>query len=399
MKKVVITGLGVVTSAGKNVEEFFESLTLPKFKNFTNKPRVKLNIDIAVYQAEPECFDIDNIDPEFEHPTGLICIKSARECLQDYVRLGGKSKPDALVLGTSTGGQYKSEEFLFSALDPKTKTKEINFTKQGGIFASTRAVANDLNIEGKMLTVSTACTSSANAITMGASLIERGDHKCVIAGGGDALCSTTMAGFHILKLTGPNRCIPFGNNRPGLTLGDGSAFLMLEDKDEVIKQNRKYYAEILGYGMNSDAYHMTAPSENGKGIIKVIEDSLKKAGLTPQDIDFINAHGTGTQLNDKTEAYAISQIFKDKPIASIKGLVGHMLGGAGSVEAVASVYSILKRRAFENFGNYEAGKDCSNANLVPKGGLELKESPVIMSNSFAFGGNNCSIIFGGGTLK
>jgi 3-oxoacyl-(acyl-carrier-protein) synthase len=398
MKKVVITGLGVVTSAGKNVEEFFESLTLPKFKNFTNKPRVKLNIDIAVYQAEPECFDTDNIDPEFEHPTGLICIKSARECLQDYARLGGKSKPDALVLGTSTGGQYKSEEFLFSALDPKTKTKEINFTKQGGIFASTRAVANDLNIEGKMLTVSTACTSSANAITMGASLIERGDHKCVIAGGGDALCSTTMAGFHILKLTGPNRCIPFGDNRPGLTLGDGTAFLMLEDKDEVIKQNRKYYAEILGYGMNSDAYHMTAPSENGEGIIKVIEDSLKKAGLTPQDIDFINAHGTGTQLNDKTEAYAISQIFGDRPVASIKGLVGHTLGGAGSVEAIASIYSILKRRAFENFGNNETGKDCSNVNLVPKGGLELKESPIIMSNSFAFGGNNCSIIFGGGVI-
>lgn len=398
MKKVVITGIGIVTSAGKDVKEFFEAMASPKFENFTNKPRIKLNIDISVYQADEECFNIENADSDFEHPTGLICIKSARECIEDYTKKGGKTKPDALVLGTSTGGQYKSEEFLFSTLDPNSETKEINFLKQGGIFASTRAVANDINLEGKVITVSTACTSSANAIAMGASLIERGDHKCVIAGGGDALCATTMAGFHILKLTGLDRCTPFGQDRPGLSLGDGAGFLMLEDKDEVIKQNRKYYAEILGYGMNSDAYHMTAPSENGEGIISVVNQALEKAELTPNDIDFINAHGTGTQLNDKTEAYAIKQLFGDIPTASVKGLVGHTLGGAGAVEAVATIYSILNNRAFENFGNDKAGDDCSDINLVPKGGLKIKDSPIIISNSFAFGGNNCSLIFGGGTI-
>jgi 3-oxoacyl-[acyl-carrier-protein] synthase-1 len=393
MNRIAITGLGVICSAGNNVNEFFHSLDNPNFKGFTSNPRIKLNISVSVYEADSECFKDDSVNKTFDSPTGRLCIKAARECLDDYRNSGGMQTPDGLVVGSSTGGQYNSERCIFSILKNEP-TKPINFPTEGLIASSTRAIADDLDIEGRIMTVSTACTSSANAIAIGGSLIERGVCKCVIAGGGDALCATTIAGFHILKLTGLEKCRPFGPNRPGLTLGEGAAFFVLEPLEDVIKNGRKYYAELLGYGMNSDAYHMTAPNETGEGIISAMEMAMKRANLTPKDINFLNAHGTGTQLNDKTEALAVKKLFGNIPISSLKGLVGHTLGGAGSIEAVASIYSILRSKAFENFNSYECGEDCEGINIVPKGGLELKKSPIVMSNSFAFGGNNCCLIFG-----
>jgi 3-oxoacyl-(acyl-carrier-protein) synthase len=204
-----------------------------------------------------------------------------------------------------------------------------------------------------------------------------------------------MAGFHILKLTGAERARPFGQNRPGLSLGEGAAFLILEPKEKVSRENRRYYAELIGYGMTSDAYHMTAPSENGEGAVEVMKRSLEMAKLKPGEIDFINAHGTGTVMNDRTEATAIRSVFgENTPVASVKGLLGHTLGAAGAIEAVASIYSILKQKAFENFNSYQKGEDC-DVNLVPRGGKTLKKAPVVLSNSFAFGGNNCTLIFKG----
>lgn len=346
---------------------------------------------MLVGEADEKCFS-EPADRTFDSPTARLCLTAAKECFDDYRLSGGKSIPDGLVTGTSTGGQYVSESFLFSVLDNKP-TPVINFRAQGLMTSAARTIAEELGIEGRVSTVSTACTSSANAIAIGASLIERGACRCVIAGGGDALCATTLSGFHILQLTGPGLCRPFGKDRPGMTIGEGAGFLMLEALDEVIGSHRSYYAGLPGYGMGSDAYHMTAPDESGQGAIQVMQSALHKAGIDADDVDFVTAHGTGTKLNDASEAAAIRALFGDIPVSSLKGLVGHTLGGAGALNAIASIYSIINKTAWENFNSYTPGDDCK-LNLVGREGVILQNNTVILSNSFAFGGNNCTLVFG-----
>lgn len=260
--------------------------------------------------------------------------------------------------------------------------------------APTRLVARDLDLCGPVQTVSTACTSSANAIALAAAWIRSGLARRVLAGGGDALCHTTIASFRALELTGPEMCTPFGPNRPGLTLGEGAGFLMLERLDDVLAAGREPLAELLGAGIGSDAHHMTAPPEDGAGAELAMRRALADAGLEPSAVNHVNAHGTGTRLNDAAEATAVERVFGGNvPVMSCKGLLGHTLGGAGGLEAVAAVLAAGQRRAFENLGTDRPDRDCP-VSLVGSGGLALPERTVVLSNSFAFGGNNCALLLG-----
>jgi 3-oxoacyl-[acyl-carrier-protein] synthase-1 len=244
-------------------------------------------------------------------------------------------------------------------------------------------------------TVSTACTSSANAIALGALWIRRRRVRSVLVGGGDALCHTTIASFRALELTGPEMCTPFGPDRPGMTLGEGAGFLLLERLDDALGAGREPLAELRGAGISSDAHHMTAPPADGVGAEAAMRRALLDAGAESDGVDHINAHGTGTRLNDAAEATAITRIFgRNAPVMSCKGLLGHTLGGAGGLEAVAAVLAVRERRAFENLGAHRADDDCP-VTLVGAGGVELGERPLVLSNSFAFGGNNCALLFGG----
>jgi 3-oxoacyl-[acyl-carrier-protein] synthase II len=179
-----------------------------------------------------------------------------------------------------------------------------------------------------------------------------------------------------------------------LTLGEGAGFLLLEPMDEVLDTGRRPLAELYGFGMSSDAHHMTAPPEDGRGAEQAMANALEMADVNPERVTYVNAHGTGTRLNDASEASAINRLFGLRmPVMSCKGLVGHTLGGAGGIEAVVSVISIQQQRVFENIGVSTAADDCP-VSIVPAGGLDLSERPVVVSNSFAFGGNNCSLVFG-----
>ncbi len=392
MKAVAITGIGVTTSAGTNRQDFFNALERPCQPSFNKTSLDHLDIDVLVGEADEEAFT-KPVDPNFDSPTNRLCLTAGKECLDDYHNRGAEKGLDGLILGTSTAAQYCCEEFMFSALAGNTP-KAVNHRAIVAFGSTLRLLSSELNVRGRVLSISTACTSSGNAIAIGASLIQRGICKRVMVGGGDALCATTLSSFHILGLTGPNLCKPFGPNRPGMTLGDGAAFLVLEPLETVIEENRYYYTELLGYAMGSDAYSMTSPREKGEGAVEVMKLALEMANLTVQDIDFINAHGTGTLYNDRSEAIAINSLFGETtPVASLKGLVGHTLGGAGAVESVASIYSILNKKAWPNFNSYETDKDCS-IRLVTENSLQLSNHPIILSNSFAFGGSNCCLIFG-----
>ncbi len=394
MKKIAITAIGISCCAGSDTESFFKNLLSSenKRKNFV-KLTNDLNINISVYKAPDDCFATIK-EPRFSNPTSQICLKAAKECYENYVKDYGKPPIDSIIVGTSTGGQYFMEKSVYSLIENK-KCPNFNYRDNVSMSVVSDTIMQELKIDSRIMTVSTACTSSANAIIIGASQIEQGISECVLAGGGDSLCDVTTAGFHILQLTSDLLCSPFNKNKSGITLGEGAAFYILEPLDKVLRENRKYLALISGYGMSCDAYHLTAPSPEGKGASLCIRSALKKAGLEPHDISFINAHGTGSEYNDSSEALAINNVFGNKvPTASLKGFVGHTLGGAGAIEGVASIFSIIHKKAFENYNNYEQNNDY-NLTLVKEGGLKFDHSPIVLSSSFAFSGNNCTLIFSG----
>jgi len=386
--RIAVTGIGAVSAAGKGVSALGAALGAPE-RVFTPSTRHDLAFEVTVGEAPAECF-AEHDHPGLDCPTGALCLSAARECLSG-AREGGAGEPDGLAVGTSTGGQSKNEEAYFAAIDGRD-LPEFHYLGQGCMAAPARLVARDLGILGPVQTISTACTSSANAIALGAMWLGSGRCDRVLAGGGDALCHTTIASFRALELTGPRMCCPFGPGRPGLTLGDGAGFLLLERLEDVIARGRRPLAVLRGLGMTSDAHHMTAPPDDGAGAEAAMRRALASAGLEPKDVHHVNAHGTGTPLNDAAEARAMERVLgSDLPVTSSKGLIGHTLGGAGALEAVASILSISQRRAFENLGASEPGDDCP-VSLVGPGGLDLPDAPAILSNSFAFGGNNCSLV-------
>ena len=387
--RVGITGAGIVSTLGYGRQKF-SKIVFAKEKSsfFSLYEHPLLDFDVLVGKVDKNNI-LDNIKKTHATPTGYLCLSAAKEAYDEAIS-NGRKPPTGLIVGTSTGGQNESEV----ALEALLSGKEIHFsmTEKGAISSPSRFVADQLNFKGEIATVSTSCTSSANAIALGVSWIREGRHKSVLVGGGDALCATTVASFYNLNLTGSKSSRPFGQSRTGMTIGEGAAFLVLEAIDTTEPNEQNYLCEIVRVGLSSDAHHMTAPEPSGAGAIAAMSSALKDAHLTINDISYINAHGTGTKLNDATEAKAIRSLFGESPVSSIKGLVGHTLAGSGAIEAVLAIESIIKNKAPSNFGVEQVGDDCP-ITLVPQEGLNLGKTPVIMSNSFAFGGNNCVLIF------
>ena len=382
---VAVTSLGASCAAGANVSELKAALRSPS-RLFAPDQEHNLGFDVTVAKASAKCF-ADHNYPKLNSPTGRLCLKAARECVERV-----DVKPDGLVLGTSTGGQSESEQMVFSLLNGKA-SDDFSYMAQGCMASPARLLGRALGIEGPVQTVSTACTSSSAAIALGVSWIRSGRCKAVLAGGGDALCHTTITSFYALGLTATEFCRPFGPDRPGLTLGEGAGFVLLQPLKDALAMGHSPIAQIAGVGMSSDAHHMTAPPADGAGAEVAMRRALADAGLTKNDITHINAHGTGTQLNDIAEAAAITRLFgKNVPVSSCKGLLGHTLGGAGALEAVASCLAIKAKRAFENLGAEIPGDDCL-VTLVGSKGAFIGDNPMVMSNSFAFGGNNCVLVF------
>lgn len=388
--RIAVTGIGATSAAGDSASALGAALDIAK-PNFLCNRRFDLAFEVSVAEASIPELPMGALS-ELDSPTGRFCLQAAAECVRDG-RSRGAASPDGLVLGTSTGGQSNNEEMIFALLEGRP-TGPFDYRLAGCMASPARLVARGLDIKGPVQTVSTACTSSAAAIAMGASWIATGRARRVLAGGGDALCRTTLTAFKTLELTGPQHCRPFAADRPGLTLGEGAGFVLLERLDVVVEQGRTPRAVLLGYGMSSDAHHMTAPPPDGSGAELAMRRALDRAGLSSTQVDHISAHGTGTTLNDAAEAQAIARLFGDRvPVMSCKGVIGHTLGGAGGLEAVASVLSLETRRAFPHPGATDPGPDCP-ISLTPPDGLELPENATVLSNSFAFGGNNCVLVFG-----
>jgi len=392
---VYVAGLGVISAIGNNVPENFASLKNEQagmgditllntiHKGILPVAEVKLsNDELAALTGLP-----NNISR-----TTLLSMVAAKEALEDAAIPGFEGLRSGFVSANSVGGMDKSEDFFVEFLKDNNKGKLRNvFDHECG--SMTEIVADKLGISDFMTTVSTACSSSANAIFYGARLIKNDMLDVVIAGGTDSLTKFTLNGFNTLMILDKEFCKPFDEHREGLNLGEGAGYLVLVSEKVAKTLNKQSYCMLSGYNNSNDAYHQTASSPDGTGSYLAMQGALKKSGLTPADIDYINLHGTGTPNNDSAEGTAIKRLFEPvfPPMSSTKSYTGHTLGASGGIEAVYSALAIKNQVIYPNL-RFETRMD--ELPFEPEteflSGQDIKH---VMSNSFGFGGNCTSLIF------
>lgn len=291
----------------------------------------------------------------------------------------------AVVLGTSTSGLDEGDAHVNLTLNGQ-QSAAWHYPQQE-LGDPSRFLSRWLDLDGPAFTLSTACSSSARAIISGRRLIEAGLADVAIVGGADTLSRMPINGFHSLESLSPTRCQPFGEGRSGITIGEGAALMLLTREPQPIA--------LLGVGESSDAYHISAPHPQGEGAIRAIELALSDAGMAPDDIGYINLHGTATPLNDQIESRVVNALFGERvPCSSTKHLTGHTLGAAGITEAALSMLILQRNLPLPAQDFSQSPRDPA---LTPCGIItqpQPLERPVILSNSFAFGGNNASILLG-----
>lgn len=395
-KRVAITGMGIFCSIGKNVEEFYQSLKQgrsgigPITLFDPSKYPSKIGAEIRDYRPESH---FEKKELKRLSRTDQLGLMAAEEAVKDSGIDFYPSEEIGICLGAGAGGMFEAEAYhrevlLKGKADPSLILPFIpSFT--------TSRIAERFGFSGPKTTITTACSSSATSIGYGADLIRKGDCKAVVCGGSDSFCELTFGGFNSLRAMDPSPCRPFDRKRAGMSLGEGAAILILEDWEEVKKRGARIYAEFSGYGIAGEAHHITAPEPNGTVEARVMKEAMEEAGLSPDQVDHVNAHGTGTPLNDKVESLALKKALGERafriPVSSIKSMVGHCLGSAGAIEAVASVLSIIYQFVPPTVNHQEGDEDC-DLDYVPGRAREM-EVNVVLSNSFAFGGNCTSLIF------
>jgi len=388
--------MGIFCSIGKNVEEFLRSMragrsSIGQISLFdTSKYPSKIGAQIRDYQSEGF---FGKKELKRLSRTDQFALIAAKEAVKDSGINAYASEEIGICLGAGAGGMFEGEAYHREVL-LKGKSKASLLLPFIPSFTANR-VAQRFHSSGPMATITTACSSSATSIGYGADLIRNGKAKAVLCGGSDALSELTFGGFNSLRATDPSPCKPFDKRRAGLSLGEGAAILVLEGFDEAMKRGARIYAEFLGYGIGGEAYHITAPEPAGAAEARIMGKALEESGIKPSEVDYINAHGTGTPLNDKVESLSIKKVFGERaysiPVSSIKSMAGHCLGSAGAIEAVASILSIVHGFVPPTVNHQEGDEDC-DLDYVPGKSREVNVK-VVLSNSFAFGGNCTTLIF------
>lgn len=386
--------MGMISAIGNNVAENFASLISEK----TGVSKIK-QIK-TVHEDEIMVGEVPLTNGELEKLLGfpsdslsrtpLLGIMAAKEALAQAEIKDVSDCRTGLISGTTVGGMDKSEQYFYDFYENDAHWNHINGLHAGD---STQKIADAIGLSKSFVTtISTACSSAANAIMLGARMIKSGELDRVIVGGSDSLSKFTINGFKTLMILSDTYNTPFDENRKGLNLGEAAAFLVLESDEVVSKKNKKVLAYVKGYGNANDAFHQTASSENGDGAVLAMEKALKVAGITPKEVDYINAHGTATPNNDLSEGRAILRVFKDgvPEFSSTKPFTGHTLAVAAGVEAIYSVLSIQNNIIYPNL-NFTT--PMSEFRLTPETQLKSKKIHTVLSNSFGFGGNCSTLIF------
>ena len=394
-QKIAITGMGIISSIGNNVEENFISLTTGKhgisdIQLFETRHAGNIKTGEIKLSNEELVQKLQLSEDNNVTRTALLGMVAAKEAVESAGISDINEYKTGLISSTSVGGMDVTEKYFYTYEDFPEKQKYIDSQDAGN---SSLAIADFLGLKGMVSTISTACSSAANAIMMGAKLIKNGVLDRVIVGGTDSLSKFTLNGFNTLMILTDSYNTPFDNDRKGLNLGEAAAFIVLESDEVVKKENKKVLAYLSGYGNANDAHHQTASSENGQGAFLAMEKALKVSGLDKENIDYINVHGTATPNNDLSEGIAMIRIFGENRVpefSSTKAFTGHTLAAAAGIEAV---YSILAMQNNVIFPNLNFKTKMEEFDLTPVTELKEKNINHVLSNSFGFGGNCSTLIF------
>ena len=391
--RVVVSSLGMVSGLGCSVPETLDALLQERSAlaplRYIDSKHNRIPVAEVPFSDEQIKLILGIDSGTVITRSALLGIMAVRECLSSLTEQEGRT---GLISGNTVGGMEKSEIYYREFLDPNqhTHTPYIDAHDCG---ACTEKIADYFGCFDFVSSISTACSSAANAVAMGARLIRTGVVDRVIAGGTECLSKFHINGFLSLMILSDSPCAPFDAQRKGINLGEGAAYLMLESEEALKQRGGKPLAVLSGYGNACDAYHQTASSPEGEGAFLAMKEALEMSGLKPSDISYINAHGTGTVNNDSSEGKAIERIFGQNipPVSSTKPFTGHTTSAAGTVEAVISILAM------------QHGFIPANLNFKVKD-LQICFSPVektctgltishVLTNSFGFGGNNTSLVF------
>ena len=406
-RRVVITGLGTINPLANNVPDTWSSLingesgidTITAFDtselpvSFAGEVK---NFDANEYMGKQQARKLDK--------SSQLSIFATEEALKDAnLNTDERLGPNVgIVFGTGIGGIGSTEQAVrtfdergASRINPLAITQLMPNS-------STGQVAIQYGIEGPSLTITTACAASANAVGEAKNMIQNGIVDMVVVGGTESgTTPMTIGAFAQIRALSTNNenpkeaCKPFDKDRDGFVMGEGSTVLIMESEESALKRGVDIYGYVAGYGATTDAYHITAPAEGGKGAVVAMQKSIKDADLSTKDIDYINAHGTSTPANDKNETAAIKTVFGPKAyeinISSTKSMTGHLLGGGGAFESMVSVLAIQKSIIPPTINLNNPDEEC-DLKYTPKVAIE-KDIKVTMSNSFGFGGHNGVLVF------
>lgn len=391
-RDIVITGAGIVSAIGIGKDETLRSL---QEQRSGIRPLHYLKTDHhefpvgEVQLSNDEMCNMLGIDPDTQPTTrtALMGMVALKEALQQ-ARITADMMPQIpLISGTTVGGMDKSELYYLDFLENDSRNEYIRTHDCG---ACTEMIADHFGRFRMLTTLSTACSSAANAVITGAELIRAGRADCVVVGGSECITKFHLNGFASLMILDREPCRPFDESRAGLNLGEGAAWLVIESADHALRRGAKPLARLAGYGNACDAFHQTATSPDGEGPFRAMKEAVAMACIDPSDVDYINAHGTGTGNNDISESKAIRRLFGEQvpPVSSTKAFTGHTTSASGTIEAVICLLAMQHSFLPVNLRFHSAG-EC----LTPVSKPTAKPLRYVLSNAFGFGGNDSAMLF------
>lgn len=397
---IAITGEGIVSAIGLNKQEVLQSLLKKQSGIGKMKHLQSIHHELAVGEVDLSNEKMKEIlgipASQMMSRTALMGIIAIQQALDDAniiiddilaQKKRGEHLRIALVSGTTVGGMDITE----LCFDNLNEESDLEFLHHHDCGSSTNFMAQHFGIFTEVTTLSTACSSAANAIMFGARLLKQGYADIVVAGGTEALSRFHLNGFNSLMILDHQQCRPFDNTRAGLNLGEGAAFVVLESDEIALKRGVKPHVYLTGYGNACDAFHQTASSENGEGAYLAMKEALDMAQVNPDEIQYVNAHGTGTPNNDQSESVSLQRLFgKNMPlVSSTKSFTGHTTSASGSIEAVICILAMQNHFVPANIG----WKNQMETGITPTLGVEKIALKHVLCNSFGFGGNDSSLLF------
>jgi len=398
-RSVVITGIGVVTPVGTGREVFWQALLAGRsgFSPVQSFDTSKMSVHVG---AEVRDFDpaehVRSLDPKSMGRASQLAAAAGRLALEDAGLDQGALDPEraGVVMGTTSGEPLEVELYNDRYVAGEVDRIGSEIVTRYPCHTIAAQLASEVGFMGANAMIPTACAAGNYAIAHALDLLRSGRADLMLAGGADSFSRITYTGFARLGAIAPEICRPFDRDRQGMIPGEGAAVLVLEPADTAVARGARIYAEVAGYGLSCDAHHMTAAHPEGDGPARAMEQALRTAGIAPEEVSYVSAHGTGTPTNDRLETLAVHRVFganaRRVPVSSVKSMLGHTMGAASAIEAAVCALAAWSGRIPPTMNFRQADPEC-DLDVVPN---EAREHPVevAMNNAYAFGGNNASVL-------